>query len=55
MRVHETRRCPKCGARMTVVDGSDRTTRDRVFFTLQCRCCLHRELDWHERRNGRTY
>lgn len=49
MMQHETRRCLKCGHMMHVVEGSDRTTRDRVWFTLRCNCCGHVELDWYER------
>lgn len=52
MWAHEVRRCPKCSRAMTVVDGSERTMRDRVFFTLRCRTCGHVEMDWYERRNG---
>ena len=41
---------------MYVLDGSERTFRGRVFFTLFCDTCLHRELDWwdkpRERDNG---
>jgi hypothetical protein len=46
----EVRRCSKCGKPMEKVDGSERTTRAKVFFELRCRCCGHRELDWHERK-----
>ena len=49
----ETRRCLKCGHVMHVVDGSDRTVRDRVWFTLRCNCCGHMELDWHPRRKSK--
>ena len=51
MREFEVRRCPLCGKPMEKVDGSERTTRVKVFFELRCRCCGHRELDWHERTN----
>ena len=55
MRVHEQRRCPLCGWAMYKVPDSERTTKDRVWFNLRCPCCGHVEVDWHERRNGRTY
>ena len=45
----ERRQCLKCGHTMHVVEGSDRTSHDRVWFTLHCPCCGHVELDWHER------
>lgn len=55
MRTCEVRRCEKCGHQMRVVEGSDRTTRDRVWFRLRCNWCGHEEMDWHERRNGKVY
>ena len=57
MRTHEKRRCLKCGHTMQVVDGSDRTVKQRVWFSLRCPCCGHMELDWYERSRpvgGRT-
>ena len=49
MRRGELRRCPKCGHQMYVLDGSERTFRGRVFFTLFCETCLHREVDWWDK------
>lgn len=49
MRRGEVRLCPKCGARLHVVDGSETTFRGRVHFTLMCDACLHRERDWWEK------
>ena len=34
---------------MHLVEGSERTFRERVFFTLQCETCLHRETDWQDK------
>lgn len=53
MRMCERRPCPKCGARMRVVDGSDRTAKDRVFFHLRCPRCDHTEMDWCSREDWR--
>ena len=53
MRTHETRRCLKCGHTMQVMDGSDKTVRDKVYFTLRCPACGHHEMDWYVRRNGK--
>lgn len=47
MREFEQRKCLKCGATMYVVDGSERSTRVKVFFTLRCPTCGHTELDWY--------
>lgn len=49
----EVRRCPKCGAVMHKVDGSERTARDKIYFRLRCDWCGHEEQDWHERRHVR--
>ena len=49
MREFEVRRCLRCGAVMRVVEGSERSTRTKVFFTLRCPSCGHVELDWHVR------
>lgn len=49
MRGFETRRCPKCGRVMGVVDDSERTSYDKVWFWLRCPSCLHTELDWMPR------
>lgn len=49
MRRGEVRRCPKCGDVMHKVWDSERTFRGRVFFTLQCETCLHREQDWYDK------
>lgn len=48
MRECEVRRCPRCNRVMRKVDGSEKTTRGRIWFTLQCPACLHREMDWYE-------
>lgn len=53
MMTHEKRKCMKCGHTMQVMDGSDRTVRDKVYFTLRCPACGHQELDWYVRRNGK--
>ena len=50
MREFEVRRCPKCGCRLRVVDGSQQTVRDKVWFTLLCPACLHKERDWYNRK-----
>lgn len=52
MRPFEVRRCPKCGTIMHVVDGSQRTTRDKTWFRLRCDWCGHEEQDWYDRRSG---
>lgn len=49
MRPQEQRRCPLCNHVMHVMEGSDKTVRDRVWFSLRCPCCGHMELDWYER------
>lgn len=53
MRPNETRKCPLCKHTMHMMDGSDKTVRDKVYFTLRCRCCGHKEMDWYERKNGK--
>ena len=50
MREFEQRRCLKCGDTMHVVDGSERSTRTKGFFTLRCPTCGHQELDWYIRK-----
>ena len=50
---HETRRCLKCGALLHVVEGSDKTVRDKVYFKLRCRNCGHEEMDWYPRRKSK--
>lgn len=52
MRQHEVRRCPKCNHVLRVVDGSQRTFKDKVYFILRCDWCGHEEQDWHERRKS---
>ena len=54
MKQHEKRRCLKCGHTMQVVEGSDKTVRDRVWFSLRCPSCGHMELDWYERPHSFT-
>ncbi len=49
MRRGEVRHCPKCGDVLRKVTDSERTFRGRVFFTLQCETCLHREQEWYEK------
>lgn len=51
----EKRECPKCGKVMRVVDGSQRTTRYKIWFTLQCPACLHKEQDFYKRKPGKKY
>lgn len=48
MRAHEVRHCPKCGNVLKVVEGSQKTRKDKVWVLLQCDCCLHREMDWYD-------
>ena len=55
MRIHESRRCLKCGDTMERIEGSQRTTPDKVWFTLRCPTCGHIEMDWHERKNGTAH
>lgn len=45
--------CPRCGAMMTVRDGSDRTWWDKVWYELICHNCLHRETRWKPRERKR--
>lgn len=52
MREFEVRRCPHCRRIMRVVDGSQRTFRDKTYFMLRCDWCGHEEQDWHERRKS---
>lgn len=54
MRTCEVRRCERCGHQMRKVPNSERTTPKRVWFELRCSWCGHREMDWHERRNGKA-
>ena len=48
MRPHEQRRCPMCNHVMHVMEGSDKTVRNKVYFKFRCRCCGHIEMDWYE-------
>lgn len=43
--------CPKCGAAMRPVPGSDRTWRERVWFRMGCDACGHVEMEWTTRRD----
>lgn len=54
MKISKSRYCPLCGNLMKVVEGSQRTTPDKVYFVLRCPTCGHEDTDWHERRNGKT-
>ena len=49
MKQHETRRCLNCGSTLHVVEGSDKTVRNKVYFKLRCRNCGREEMDWYER------
>lgn len=35
---------------MQIVEGSDRTMRGKVYFTLRCRNCNREEVDWCDRK-----
>lgn len=37
-----------CNHVMHVMEGSDKTVRNKVYFKLRCRCCGHIEMDWYE-------
>lgn len=54
MRGFEQRRCPKCDRLMRVMEGSERTTYDKVWFWLRCFNCGHSELDWRPRGDRTT-
>ena len=55
--------CPKCGRRMQVVDGSERTMLGSIHYGLRCPNCLHEEqrrrpaearpLEWRPSIGGR--
>ena len=34
------RKCPKCGQQMRLVDGSERSTRTAIYYTMACPNCL---------------
>ena len=51
MRAHEERRCPNCDTRMRVVQGSDRTMREKVWFIMRCPVCGHTQMEWATKRD----
>ena len=44
-------RCPKCGERMRLVDGSDRTDRMGTWYVLRCPNCLFHMDGYKPRRH----
>lgn len=49
MRNRKADLCPKCGARMRVIDGRDRTVPGGTWFEWACPRCLHREDEFRPR------
>lgn len=50
MRVRKVPRCPRCGDRMAVHDGRERTVAGGTWYELQCPRCLYvSDLFWPRR------
>ena len=50
MRVRKVPRCPRCGDRMAVHDGRERTVAGGTWYELQCPRCLYvSDLFWPKR------
>lgn len=46
-------RCPRCGAKMRVVDGRERTLRDGIWYVIRCDNCLFTMDEWKPKRRYR--